>query len=425
MMRRHLIAPVIVVAVSACGLTNVSAPDLVSPGSLDTPAGAQTRDAGAVSSFATGFSTAAVYSGIITDELTDLEGLIGQSEDERRLPDPGGSNRYPYDLLSAARVNALIAIGALQRYDPQPPSQIGELFALVGVIEVQLSENMCAGVRLASVVNGTPVEGAPLTGPAILQRALADFDSAAAYGTDSSRILSLANIGKARALVDLGQMTNAAAAVAAVATSYSYQAGFSVSANQINALGFEFVNQYAAVSDREGGNGLDFVSALDPRVQTTYLGVSPDGVTPDYVLTSYNGNQAVPMPVATGIEARLIEAEAALSASDATTWLSDLNALRADAAETGVTGLGSLSDPGSDTARISLMFRERAFWLFGTARRQGDLRRLIRQYGRPQNRVFPTGPYKTGQQQYGSDVNFPVYGDLANTNLRECLNRDP
>ena len=66
------------------------------------------------------------------------------------------------------------------------------------------------------------------------------------------------------------------------------------------------------------------------------------------------------------------------------------------------TTLAALADPGTPAAREDLMFRERAFWLFGTGHRLGDMRRMIRQYGRgrgdclsrlaPGTRADPSGP---------------------------------
>ena len=40
-------------------------------------------------------------------------------------------------------------------------------------------------------------------------------------------------------------------------------------------------------------------------------------------------------------------------------------------------------------------------------RRLGDMRRLVRQYGRDASTVFPAGPFFKGGF-YGGDVNFPV-----------------
>ncbi len=207
------------------------------------------------------------------------------------------------------------------------------------------------------------------------------------------------------------------------------------------------------VANGEGGNGLNFVTARDPRLafdtsQTTY-----DGTSPWYLPSKFATNLAV-VPLATGLEARLIEAEGALKSGDATTWLADLNTLRNSGCTvngtdtacslgtgqvTGQTaGLPSLGDPGTDSGRVSLMFRERAFWLFGTGTRLGDLRRLVRQYGRDQSMVFPTGPYANGGNShlpspipdYGLDVNLTLptaagmtlNGEtITNPNYRGCI----
>ena len=53
--------------------------------------------------------------------------------------------------------------------------------------------------------------------------------------------------------------------------------------------------------------------------------------------------------------------------------------------------LPPLADPGSARARQDLLFRERGFWMYLTSHRLGDLRRLVRQYGRPVAEVFPAG----------------------------------
>jgi hypothetical protein len=64
--------------------------------------------------------------------------------------------------------------------------------------------------------------------------------------------------------------------------------------------------------------------------------------------------------------------------------------------------------PGATTAeQVDQLFKERAYWLFLTGHRLGDLRRLIRQYGRNSESVFPTGNYHKGGT-YGTDVNSPV-----------------
>lgn len=74
---------------------------------------------------------------------------------------------------------------------------------------------------------------------------------------------------------------------------------------------------------------------------------------------------------------------------------------------------------------MDLHFEERAYWLWQTGHRLGDLRRLIRDYGRDPETVFPSASYhKVGG--YGMDVNFPVPIDEENNpNFEECLDRNP
>jgi hypothetical protein len=71
-------------------------------------------------------------------------------------------------------------------------------------------------------------------------------------------------------------------------------------------------------------------------------------------------------------------------------------------------GLGPLADTGQSRAELEdLHFRERALWFYSTGHRLGDMRRLIRQYGRGADTVFPSGAYFKGGN-YGTDVNFPI-----------------
>lgn len=86
-------------------------------------------------------------------------------------------------------------------------------------------------------------------------------------------------------------------------------------------------------------------------------------------------------------------------------------------------GLAPLAPQSSDAARQDQLFRERAFWLFATGHRHGDLRRLVRQYGRASASVFPTGAYKNGQS-YGDDVTFaPDASQLGNSTYTGCASR--
>ena len=75
--------------------------------------------------------------------------------------------------------------------------------------------------------------------------------------------------------------------------------------------------------------------------------------------------------------------------------------------------MAALTDPGTADGRNILLFREKAFWTFGRGQRLGDLRRLIRQYGRTDANTFPVGEHYRGGN-YGADVTLPVPQDEQN-----------
>ena len=55
--------------------------------------------------------------------------------------------------------------------------------------------------------------------------------------------------------------------------------------------------------------------------------------------------------------------------------------------------------------------------------RLGDLRRVIRDYGRTEANTFPRGQHYRGGP-YGADVNMPVPTDeLNNPNFKGCIDR--
>ena len=128
-----------------------------------------------------------------------------------------------------------------------------------------------------------------------------------------------------------------------------------------------------------------------------------------------------------GIDARLIEAEAALNASDFGGMTTILNALRATPPKIGAyqpAAMGALATPATQDEAIYQFFREKAFWTFGRGQRLSDLRRLVRQYGRTQDQVFPTGQHYKGGS-YGSDVNFPVPdAERVNPQFQGCIDRN-
>ncbi len=358
--------------------------------------------------------------------------------------------------LLLGRLTLLSAVPALEKYESASGrAKIAEAFALLAYTELVAAEDYCAGVPLAALA---PVQGvhygAPLTTDSLLGVAEADFDSAVAYAGGNATIAGLASVGLGRARLDRGHFAAAAAAVGGVPTSFVYNT--ELEPGGVSAGGPRTFNVYddnlvnwgcgtINVGEHKGGNGLNYVSAQDPRlVLSTSQGITCDaaqGASTDsvwYYPMKFGAPTSSFVPLATGVEARLIEAEAALQAQQPVTWAGDLNALRADSANTKVTFQNLLTPDSTTTAsqaeQVDVMFRERAFWLFGTGTRLGDMRRLIRQYGRDQSTVFPTGPYPNGANpllplplpNYGTDVSLTLptsAGGLSDPNpaYKGCL----
>src|SRR5690242_7985954 len=204
------------------------------------------------------------------------------------------------------------------------------------------------------------------------------------------------------------------------------------------------------IADKEGGVGLPWRTTLDPRTTFTRVPATNrgfDGVTPQFDQLRYVDEKAS-ITLATGLEARLINAEAALRRGDTVGFLAGLNALRGAppayilAGVQGTTApstvpqpiapMANLAAPTDSTAAIDLLFAERARWLWGTGHRLNDLRRLERAigvrggFGRPDSAVFPHGLYFKNGLTYGPDVNFPIPLDEQNNpNFTQCLDRLP
>lgn len=423
-------------AVAACDpnrALDVKDVDVVSPGQLNDKSALPTLRNGVLSTFQLAFSGGAdlsngghegqvTMSGLLGDEFLNAESFPDRISVDQRDIIPSNLSLVALFLdLSRARATADFASSRYNRLDAGAEGQ-SEVLSLAGFAYTLFGENYCSGVPFSTLdANNNIVYGDPQTREQVLQTAVAKFDSAITIATakGDADLLNLARVGKGRALLDLGQFANAAAAVTAVPTSFEYLVRSSAnSLRQNNGIWNYTANTFAfSVPDREGGNGLNYLSAADPRLEVVATGQRGfDRATPFNLQLKYPDLQS-DVVLASGIEARLIQAESQLRAGTPGPAIATLNALRAS------DGLAPLTDPGSDIARTTLLFRERAFWMWGTAHRLGDMRRLVRQYSRAQSTVFPSGEYHKGGE-YGSDVNFPVSSDERNNpKFTGCIDR--
>ena len=452
---RRYVAPIMaIVGLAACNnygdrLLAVQTPDIVTPENAQSQAGAQSFFTAAIGDFNRlvggdrGGSSPlgiALTSGLLADEIFAARAGTETTDDRTLNP-----NNFPLDTwtqVSNTHTRTLRALHLLAHFPPATGGnqQLAQLHANEGYVLLMAAESYCNGIPLWDGKDETNITTATMSTADLYAGAIAQFDSALALnGTTDQNIRRQALVGKARAAVGgASQATlpaalqSAASLVGEVPTNYTLNTLFSQSTTGVvNAL-FDWMNSTRnfGASDKEGGNGLDFVSSKDPRVKVdgTKILRGQDGSN----VPTFNHYSALtsPVAIATGIEARLIEAESQLAAGNTTAFIATLNALRASSQSYGsvtysANALPALTDPGAADARVNLLFRERAFWMYLTGHRLGDLRRLVRQYGRGTETVFPTGAYFKGGV-YGTDVTLvPSQAETNNTKWDGCTDKNP
>ena len=413
-----------VLGLTACDLDdllNVEDRDVVNPGTLEDPEVLPVVIAGALGDFTSAFGGGESYltvSGVLSDEFFSSGTFPTRTATDRREQFPaasGNTSDGTYVGLQFARRALHDAAARVADIRDTSDEDYQTLKALEGYTLVLLAEGFCNAVPLSNVVDGAFVYGPPLTGMQLLDTAIARFDAAGSA--------ELAAVGKGRALLDQGQYAAAAAAVAGVPTDWEYMILHSQAGISNTLFGLQSNGRYSQ-SDREGVNGEPFRVPEDPRTPWTHTGGGFDATIPLYKSDKYN-DYSDPVVLASGVEARLIEAEAALQNNQYGPMTTILNNLRAQvddimedwvpnyAAVAPSTTLAPLAAPTTADAARDMLFAERAFWLYLTGHRLGDLRRLVYQYGLAQNMVYPSGDYHKGGS-YGADVVFPLDFDEAN-----------
>jgi hypothetical protein len=441
-------------------ILEVEDPTVALPGTIQNPLALPAVQASVIGDFAVAYggipgggSTLegqVLISGLLGDELYSPDSFPTRIEVDQRMTEfDNATMQDAFRRLSRARVTAERATGLFEQFGPNTAGH-AESLSFAGYSYILFGENYCSGVPFSTLPESGPIEfGAPLPTAEIFNRALERFDAglaaanavlataqalpAAPAATRTAAIAAaerqqnLARIGRGRALLNLNRRAEAAAAVAAVPTAYAYRLERSTNSTRENNGVWDGINNARryGVSDLEGGNGLPYRTANDPRVRWDRAASGAasfgfDQSTPLFRQQKYP-NRDSPVDLALGTEARLIQAEAALP-GDVASLVTNLNAVRATFTGTNAVPALVLANVQAMTprAREDLLFQERAFTMWLTSHRLGDMRRLIRQYGRGSETVFPTGPFFKGGP-YGNHVSMPVpFDELNNPQFVRC-----
>jgi len=424
-------------------------PGTIGPEAVSDPIGADALVVGALQSFQNstgGGTTMWSAGGTLADEWMSGDTFFQTDDKDRRAVPAGSSSTSPWPQQT--RGYAIDALEALKKYSPTATAKIAQMYFIQGWLEMDISEHFCNGSPFGRTVNGVPQYTKPLTNVEAFNMALAHFDSgltAVGNATDplSTSVRNALRVAKARTQRDLGLFAAAASTVAQVPTNFAWNFTFSVTTGDNGPYGmnaptanpryvvgdsFQMVNGVKTLLR----NSLPFASANDPRLPVVgktdnTTPKAADGLTTLVYTQVWGTNRSAPVTVTNGIDARLIEAEARLQANDVPGMMQILNTLRGSPQQLGslnVPIMAALATPPTRDAAIDLLFREAAFWTFGRGQRLGNLRRLIRQYGRSQQNVFPDGAFHKGGV-HGADVNFSIPdAEFTNPNYTGCIDRN-
>lgn len=361
------------VAASACDrvdrLLAIETPSRLAENTLLVPENAQLLVTSAVGDFQCAHGSYIVASALGASELTDASQTAARWSYDRRAVLPsdalystaGCTGLGVYTPLSIARSTNDQALRLLDGWTDEQVEDRQRLIATAAAFSgysfLLLGEGFCS----AAVAGGPEVASTALFDSAEVRFTRAMTEAQAAGETD---LLNLARVGRARARLNLGNTAGAAEDAAQVPVDFAY----ALDATEVDG---RYVNRVYAQNNAgtvttvaASYRGLTVQGAPDPRVQVVDEGeFANDGLNPLFRELKYE-SLIDDIPVATGVQAQLILAEA----RGAGEGVGILNALRA---RHGLPGLTA----GEQAAFTATLFEERRreLWLQGT--RWYDIRR--------------------------------------------------
>ena len=381
-------------------------PSHLDASTLFVPANAQLLVNGAISDFECAYTRYVVGSGLLSDELVASISFISSYDyDRRTMPTSAGygtgdctSQQIPgvYTTLSVARASADTILAKLEGWtDDEVPNRtklIGQSAAYAGYSLVLLGEGMCS-----AAINIGP----EMTPDQLFAEAKSRFDKAIAAATAAgdATTLHFAQLGRARAYLDMGDLANAATDAAEVPEEFMVAVNTDAADVRRQNLVYIHTIQGGLSSIDPSFRNVKWDTIPDPRVAATDLGlVGTDGHTELWSADKYS-TITEPMPIAKWAEAQLILAEAAVADNQLKTAEDIINKLHAHA---------GISKPAYDATGASQaevkaqVIEERRRELFLEGHRLGD----IRHYGLP---LLPApGSAYTNGGTYGDQACFPL-----------------
>jgi starch-binding outer membrane protein, SusD/RagB family len=300
---------------TACStLLEADAPSRILESTLLIPSNAPVLVAGAVADFECAFGNFVLTGGTQADEFSDSQANAATWDIDRRTSIPasalyatGGCNGFGvYTPISTARFQGDQAIRLLDGWtDTEVPGRaalIARASAYAGYSYIMLGEMFCsAAVDL----------GPELTPAQVFALAEARFTRAIDTPGVAAEILNMSLVGRARARINQGKRTEAAADAARVPDNFVANARTTAAANRAENRLVRFNNTNGTITVDSTFRGLTVNGTPDPRVNVVDAGRG--GSLPTVRLFVQQKYRALtdPIPIATWREARLIQAEVA------------------------------------------------------------------------------------------------------------------
>jgi hypothetical protein len=408
-------------AVAACNtldnLVSVEPPDRISADAFEVPGNAPTLVAGAVGDFECALASTIVGAGLTADELMITGSNVQWYSFDRRSFAPSGllgagyanstcavqteNTIGVYKPLSTARFTNDNVLRLLEGWTDAQVANRSALMATVaaygGYSYLLLGETMCS----AAIDQGPEITPADLFALAEehFTKAIANAQAA---GDDD--LLNLARVGRARARIDQNKPADAAADAQAVPIDYVRNATFSNSTlRRYNFV--QYHNRRDIVVVEGPFRNLTFQGIPDPRVKVTDTGrLFPQSNLPIWYEDKYPDRDS-PIPIARGVEAQLILAEADVAAGNIAGAVDIINTLHAR------PGVGLPPYAGGTPAEVlQQIVYERSAELFLEGQRLMDIKRF--------NLTLtpaPGTPYPLGGV-YGDETCYPLPDVERNNN---------
>jgi hypothetical protein len=389
----------------------VTSPSRIPAAGLEDPANAALLVNGAVADFECAYGSYVVATGLIGDELDDATQTAARYPyDQRTMLSSSATYQSSdcvgigtYSPLQTARVSADNIRQLLVSWtDAQVANRqmlLATAAAYEGYSELLLGEGFCGTAFSAFNPDGSVVYGTAITPAQAFDSAITRFTdaitAAGVAGSGAQSILNMAYVGRARAKLDKGDLTGARADAAVVPASFVINMTASaISSRRYNRVWADNGPSGAAFNQASSVSA-GFRTLNDPRVPVTHPNV-PNSTTgvPIWVQGKYT-TAASPIPIASGVEAQLIVAEADLASNtaEATTII---NASRAAGGETALPA-------GTSTADLkTALIEERRRALFLQGNRLYDIIRLKLPLDPAPGAKFPGGG------TYGSQSCMPL-----------------